>query len=53
MKWRIILLNLDLGPKVEAACEFVNKTGERAVIGSLSELEKMISGDAGTQFVIR
>ena len=42
-----------MGPKVEAACEFVNKTGERAVIGSLSELEKMISGDAGTQFVIR
>jgi len=42
-----------MGPKVEAACEFVNKTGERAVIGSLSELEKMMSGDAGTQFVIR
>ncbi len=42
-----------MGPKVEAACEFVNKTGERAVIGSLSELEKMISGEAGTQFVIR
>lgn len=42
-----------MGPKVEAACDFVNRTGERAVIGSLSDLEKMITGEAGTQFVLR
>ena len=41
-----------MGPKVEAACDFVNKTGERAVIGSLTDLEKMIAGEAGTQFII-
>jgi carbamate kinase len=42
-----------MGPKVEAACDFVNKTGERAVIGSLDDLEKMISGESGTQFIMR
>lgn len=41
-----------MGPKVEAACDFVKKTGERAVIGSLMDLEKMIEGKAGTQFLM-
>jgi len=41
-----------MGPKVEAACEFVSRTGERAVIGSLSEIEEMVDGMAGTQFTI-
>jgi carbamate kinase len=41
-----------MGPKVEAACDFVRRTGERAVIGSLSELEGMVTGTAGTQFTI-
>ena len=41
-----------MGPKVEAACDFVRRTGERAVIGVLSELESMVKGTAGTQFTI-
>ena len=41
-----------MGPKVEAACDFVRRTGERAVIGSLSDLEGMVAGEAGTQFTI-
>ena len=41
-----------MGPKVEAACDFVRRTGERAVIGSLSEISGMVEGTSGTQFVI-
>ena len=41
-----------MGPKVEAACDFVRRTGERAVIGALSDLEGMVAGEAGTQFTI-
>jgi len=40
-----------MGPKVEAACSFVEKTGGRAVIGALGELEAMIAGEAGTQIM--
>jgi carbamate kinase len=38
-----------MGPKVMAACGFVRQTGQRAVIGALSDLEKMVAGQAGTQ----
>ena len=38
-----------MGPKVEAACEFVLTTGKRAVIGSLDQIEAMLAGTAGTQ----
>ena len=41
-----------MGPKVEAACDFVLRTGERAVIGSLSDLGAMVADEAGTQFTI-
>jgi len=41
-----------MGPKVEAACDFVRRTGQRAVIGSLADLPSMVAGTAGTQFVI-
>jgi carbamate kinase len=37
-----------MGPKVEAACRFVSLTGKPAAIGSLSELDRIITGDAGT-----
>ena len=40
-----------MGPKVEAACEFVNRTGKRAVIGALDHLGAMVEGTAGTQVV--
>ncbi|WP_372826966.1 carbamate kinase [Polaromonas sp.] len=38
-----------MGPKVEAACAFVEATGRRAVIGSLTHIEAMLQGKAGTQ----
>ncbi|HEX6024206.1 MAG TPA: carbamate kinase [Solirubrobacter sp.] len=38
-----------MGPKVEAACRFVERTGGRAVIGSLDELQALLDGRAGTQ----
>jgi len=37
-----------MGPKIEAACEFATGTGGRAVIGSVSRLEAMVKGEAGT-----
>lgn len=40
-----------MGPKVEAACEFVSRTGKRAVIGALEQLEGMVEGVSGTQVV--
>jgi carbamate kinase len=38
-----------MGPKVEAACSFVEETGKRAAIGALEDLERMVAGAAGTQ----
>ena len=38
-----------MGPKVEAACRFVEHTGGDAVIGSLAELEAVSRGEAGTR----
>ena len=37
-----------MGPKVEAACTFVRETGKRAAIGSLSDIEEIVTGKAGT-----
>ena len=39
-------------PKVEAACDFVRRSGGRAVIGSLTDMQGMVAGTAGTQFVL-
>ncbi|CAE6761639.1 Carbamate kinase 2 [Paraburkholderia domus] len=38
-----------MGTKVEAACEFVSRTGRPAVIGSIDRIEAMASGTAGTR----
>ncbi|KAA0986225.1 carbamate kinase [Pseudomonas sp. ANT_J12] len=38
-----------MGPKVEAARDFVLATGKRAVIGSLDQIEEMLAGNAGTR----
>ena len=38
-----------MGPKVEAAGEFVERTGGRAVIGALTDIPEMVAGSAGTQ----
>jgi carbamate kinase len=37
-----------MGPKVSAAIQFVEKTGKRAAIGSLKDIEKIVAGEAGT-----
>lgn len=37
-----------MGPKVEAACRFVELTGETAAIGRLEDAVKIINGEAGT-----
>lgn len=40
-----------MGPKVEAACTFVEKTGGIAGIGRLEDAQAILDGRAGTQFV--
>ncbi|SAL61676.1 carbamate kinase [Caballeronia terrestris] len=40
-----------MGPKVQAACDFVQQTGRPAVIGALDQIEEMLSGAAGTRIV--
>jgi carbamate kinase len=37
-----------MGPKVEAVMDFVEKTGKRAVIGALEDIENLVNGTAGT-----
>jgi carbamate kinase len=37
-----------MGPKVDAACRFVERTGRRAAIGALDEAEALLDGRAGT-----
>ena len=40
-----------MGPKVDAAAQFVEATGKRAAIGALVDIEKIVAGTAGTQIV--
>ena len=40
-----------MGPKVEAAAQFVERTGKRAAIGALADIEKIVDGEAGTSVV--
>jgi carbamate kinase len=40
-----------MGPKVEAACRFVERTGGVCTIGSLAEIACLVRGSAGTQIV--
>ena len=40
-----------MGPKVEAGIRFA-RTGRRAAIGSLSDIEEIVAGDAGTNVVM-
>jgi carbamate kinase len=40
-----------MGPKIEAACRFVERTGGEAVIGALDRLAEVASGHAGTRVV--
>jgi len=38
-----------MGPKVEAACRFVERTGGSCAIGALSDLAALVRGGPGTQ----
>jgi carbamate kinase len=40
-----------MGPKVDAACRFVERTGGEAVIGALADVDALVSGAAGTLIV--
>lgn len=40
-----------MGPKVEAAIDFVRQTGKRAAIGSLADIERIVAGTAGTNVI--
>lgn len=40
-----------MGPKVEAAVDFVRQTGHRAAIGALADIEQIVAGTAGTQVI--
>ena len=37
-----------MGPKVEAACDFAERTGRSASIGALEDIGRMLDGVAGT-----
>ncbi len=38
-----------MGPKIEAACRFIRNGGKRAVIASIEQIDKAVSGRAGTE----
>jgi carbamate kinase len=40
-----------MGPKIEAAVQFVRKTGKRAVITSIENIESAVRGESGTEIV--
>lgn len=40
-----------MGPKVEAACRFVQRTGKRAAIGRLADAGRLVTGEVGTYVV--
>jgi carbamate kinase len=40
-----------MGPKVTAACRFVERTGRRAAIGAVTDAARLVAGQAGTQVV--
>ena len=40
-----------MGPKVDAAVHYVEKTGKRAAIGALTQIQQIVDGESGTQVV--
>jgi carbamate kinase len=41
-----------MGPKIEAVVQFVRKTGKRAIIASIDNIESAVKGASGTEIVI-
>ena len=48
---RYIFPDGSMGPKVQAACDFVERSGRRAVIGASDQIEAILAGEAGTEIV--
>jgi carbamate kinase len=48
---RLAFASGSMGPKVDAAAQFVEATGMRAAIGGLGDIEAIVNGNAGTQVV--
>jgi carbamate kinase len=46
---RLTFATGSMGPKVEAACRFAERTGGEAVIGALADLAAVARGEAGTR----
>ena len=44
----VTFANGSMGPKVRAACDFVNETGKHAGIGTLKDANAILEGTAGT-----
>ena len=42
---------LTMGPKVEAATDFVVRTGNRAAIGTLADVGELVAGTRGTNVI--
>lgn len=40
-----------MGPKVEAAAQFLQNGGKRAVIAHIEKIEKAVAGQSGTEFI--
>ena len=40
-----------MGPKVQAATQFVERTGNRAAIGALKDIAEIVGGTKGTKFL--
>lgn len=40
-----------MGPKVEAAAQFIEKGGKRAIITSIETIEEAVQGKAGTDLI--
>jgi len=45
---KLVLPAGSMGPKVEAVCDFVERTGQMAAIGALGDAQAILRGDAGT-----
>jgi carbamate kinase len=41
-----------MGPKVRAACAFVEQTGGTAAIGSITEIDRLLRGETGTTIAL-
>jgi carbamate kinase len=37
-----------MGPKVRAACAFVEQSGGTAAIGSITDIDRLLRGETGT-----